>query len=294
MSKPILQNVKLPSVDELFTGGALMTEAQEGQVQMLSLTELHSFIDHPFQVKCDDKFQELMMSISENGVLVPILVRPQESGGYEIVSGHRRTQACKALGMKTIPAIVQKMSDDEATIVMVDANIQREKILPSEKAKAYAMKHRALMHQGRAGGNTLEEMGKSLGEGAKTVQRYISLADLHPELLQLMDQGKLGLSQGYSLCRLDRERQALVADYLAESGHKLSCNEAETLRRTGQENTLDRSSINRILSSKPAKSGKLSIPIGSIRQFFSDNAGPEYMEQVIMELLKQWKERANE
>lgn len=293
MSKPIL-SVKLPKVDDLFTGNTVELLGSENQITEIAIADIHSFPGHPFRVSNDTKMAELADSIREQGVLVPVLVRPREAGGYELVSGHRRTFACRILGMKTVPAIIKELSDDEAVISMVDANIQREKLLPSEKAKSYAMKFEALKHQGRNGGNTLEEMGGATGEGAKTVQRYISLASLSGELLSMVDQGKIGVTQGFSLAGLSKEEQECLCDVLKGTETRLTVAMAEQLRNASRSGTLDSQSMEDILQSSGATGKRGSIPIRNIRQFFSHNASPAYMEQVILELLRQWKEQADE
>lgn len=293
MSKPIL-SVKLPKVDDLFTGNTVELLGSENQITEIAISDIHSFPSHPFRVSNDTKMAELADSIREQGVLVPVLVRPREAGGYELVSGHRRTFACRILGMKTVPAIIKELSDDDAVISMVDANIQREKLLPSEKAKAYAMKFEALKHQGRNGGNTLEEMGRATGEGAKTVQRYISLASLSGELLSMVDQGKIGVTQGFSLAGLSTEEQECLCDVLQGTETRLTVAMAEQLRNASRSGSLDSQSMEDILQSSGATGKRGSIPIKKIRQFFSHNASPAYMEQVILELLRQWKEQADE
>ncbi len=293
MSKPIM-NVKLPKVDDLFTGNSFELLGSENQITEIAIADIHSFPSHPFRVSNDTKMAELADSIREQGVLVPVLVRPREAGGYELVSGHRRTFACRILGMKTVPAIIKDLSDDDAVISMVDANIQREKLLPSEKARAYAMKFEALKHQGRNGGNTLEEMGGATGEGAKTVQRYISLASLSGELLSMVDQGKIGVTQGFSLAGLSKEEQKCLYDVLQGTETRLTVAMAEQLRNASRSGSLDSQSMEDILQSSGATGKRGSIPIKKIQLFFSHNASPAYMEQVILELLRQWKEQADE
>lgn len=293
MSKPIM-NVKLPKVDDLFTGNSVELFGSENQVTEIAISDIHSFPNHPFRVSNDAKMAELADSIREKGVLVPVLIRPRKAGGYELVSGHRRTFACRILGMKTVPAIIRELTDDDAVVSMVDANIQREKLLPSEKARAYAMKFEALKHQGRNGGNTLEEMGRATGEGAKTVQRYISLASLSGELLSMVDQGKIGVTQGFSLAGLSKEEQECLCDVLQGTETRLTVAMAEQFRNASRSGSLDSQSMEDILQSSGATGKRGSIPIKKIRQFFSHNASPAYMEQVILELLRQWKEQADE
>ena len=293
MSKTIM-NVKLPKVDDLFTcDSPVELPGSENQIVEIAIADIHGFPNHPFHVNNDTKMKELADSIREKGVLVPVIVRPGE-GSYELVSGHRRCFACRILGIKKVPAIVRELSDDDAVVSMVDANIQREKLLPSEKAKAYAMKFEALKHQGRNGGNTLEEMGKATGEGAKTVQRYISLASLSEEVLSMIDTGRIGVTQGFSLVGLSEEEQKCLCDALQGSEMRLSVAMAEQLRNASRSGSLDAQDIEDIVNTDERKESRGSIPIKKIRQFFSHNASPAYMEQVILELLRQWKEQADE
>ena len=238
MSKPIM-NVKLPSVEDLFTAGASSYETEpEGQVQLIPISELHPFPNHPFLVKDDAKMEETIESIRNKGVLVPILVRTRAGGGYELISGHRRTYACRKLGIKAIPALIREMDDDEATIVMVDANIQRETLLPSEKAKAYAMKFAAMKHQGQGGGYTVAAMEKEGTDNARTIQRYISLSKLNDDLLRMIDKGTLGLSQGYTLATLDADEQKWLYDTLRGTEKRLSTSQAESILRQSRNGQL--------------------------------------------------------
>ena len=182
--------VKLNSFDDLF--GTEQPQAGIEQVQEIALSELHEFKGHPFKVLDDEKMQETVESVREHGVLMPGIARPRAEGGYEIIAGHRRRHACELVGLDTMPMFIRNYTDDEATIIMVDSNIQREDILPSEKAKAYRMKYEAMKHQGsRAGGLTLDELGGAAGESAKTVQRYIWISRLSEPLLDMVDLGKI-------------------------------------------------------------------------------------------------------
>lgn len=196
--------VKLNSFDDLFGTEQLQTGTE--QVQEIALSELHEFKGHPFKVLDDEKMQETVESIKEHGVLMPGIARPMKDGGYEIIAGHRRRHACEIVGLDTIPMFIRDYTDDEATIIMVDSNIQREDILPSEKAKAYFMKYEAVKHQGQRGkGNSLDEVGETAGESAKTVQRYIYLAHLSDALLDMVDKKKIGIVQGVELSFLTEQ-----------------------------------------------------------------------------------------
>ena len=294
MSKPIM-NVKLPSVEDLFTAGASSCEtAPEGQVQLIPISELHPFPNHPFLVKDDAKMEETIESIRNKGVLVPILVRTRAGGGYELISGHRRTHACRKLGLKTIPALIREMDDDEATIVMVDANIQRETLLPSEKAKAYAMKFAAMKHQGQGGGYTVAAMEKEGTDNARTIQRYISLSKLNDDLLRMIDKGTLGLSQGYTLATLDADEQKWLYDTLRGTEKRLSTSQAESILRQSRNGQLTQEGLEEMLNITPHPKRRIVLTENTLRRYFADNVDPQYMEQIILELLRQWKEQSHE
>ncbi len=294
MSKPIM-NVKLPSVEDLFTAGASSYEtASEGQVQLIPISELHPFPNHPFLVKDDAKMEETIESIRNKGVLVPILVRTRTEGGYELISGHRRTYACRKLGIKAIPALIREMDDDEATIVMVDANIQRETLLPSEKAKAYAMKFAAMKHQGQGGGYTVAAMEKEGTDNARTIQRYISLSKLNDDLLRMIDKGTLGLSQGYTLATLDADEQKWLYDTLRGTEKRLSTSQAESILRQSRNGQLTQEGLEEMLNITPQPKRRIVLTENTLRRYFADNVDPQYMEQIILELLRQWKEQSHE
>ena len=190
----------LTSLDSLFTTQEQRDEAKRDSVQDIPISQISDFPEHPFKVKQDEAMLEMAESVRQYGVLVPGLVRQLEDGSYQMVSGHRRKLASELAGRDTIPCIVRDLTDDEAVIIMVDSNIQREDILPSEKAKAYFMKYEAVKHQGKKGkGNSLDEVGETAGESAKTVQRYIYLAHLSDALLDMVDKKKIGIVQGVEL-----------------------------------------------------------------------------------------------
>ena len=197
--------VKLSSYDELFGANAPAT-SDKNQIVNVTLSELHTFKNHPFHVNDDKEMEELAESIREHGVLIPGIVRPRAEGGYELIAGHRRKHGSELAGKTEMPVIIRDYSDDEATIMMVDSNIQRETILPSEKAKAYALKYEALKHQGKKSGkSTLDQVGEATGENSKKVQRYIWLSRLSDQLLQMVDEKRLGFSQGVDLSFLSKK-----------------------------------------------------------------------------------------
>ena len=279
-------NVKLPSVEDLFTAGASSYEtAPEGQVQLIPISELHPFPNHPFLVKDDAKMEETIESIRNKGVLVPILVRTRAGGGYELISGHRRTHACRKLGLKTIPALIREMDDDEATIVMVDANIQRE---------TYAMKFAAMKHQGQGGGYTVAAMEKEGTDNARTIQRYISLSKLNDDLLRMIDKGTLGLSQGYTLATLDADEQKWLYDTLRGTEKRLSTSQAESILRQSRNGQLTQEGLEEMLNITPQPKRRIVLTENTLRRYFAYNVDPQYMEQIILELLRQWKEQSHE
>ena len=227
--------VRINSFDDLF-GGADNTAGE--QIINAKLSDLYTFKGHPFRVLDDEKMEETTESISKYGVLVPGIARPRTEGGYEIIAGHRRKRGSELAGLDTMPVIVRNYTDDEATIIMVDSNIQREDILPSEKARAYAMKYEAMKHQGSKGGSTLDEVGEAAGESGKTVQRYVWLARLSDKLLDMVDTKKIGISQGVDISFLSEEQQQYVEAVLQETGVSVSNAQAAKLKEYGKSGEL--------------------------------------------------------
>lgn len=212
------EKVKLNSFDDLFG----IDETGE-TVTSVPLSELHMFKDHPFRVLDDEKMQEIVESVKQYGVLMPGIVRPHPERGYEVIAGHRRWRACELAGLTEMPVIIREMDDDTAVVLMVDTNIQREDILPSEKAKAYRMKYMALRHRGKKSGkNTYDEIGEAAGENAKKVQRYIWLSRLSEGLLEMVDRKELGISQGVDLSFLTEEAQQWVQSVIKEKNCTVS------------------------------------------------------------------------
>ena len=219
--------------------------------------------------------EETTESISKYGVLVPGIARPRAEGGYEIIAGHRRKRGSERAGKEDMPVIVRNYTDDEATIIMVDSNIQREDILPSEKAKAYAMKYEAMKHQGRKGnGNTLDEVGEAAGESGKTVQRYIWLARLSDELLELVDRKKIGLVQGVDISFLSEDAQQWVLVILEESGANISTVQSAKLKEYGKSGELTLPMVRLILTEEKPKERKVTIKSEKISQFFFQRNTP--------------------
>ena len=238
--------VKLNSFDDLF--GTEQPQTGTEQVQEIALSELHEFKGHPFKVLDDEKMQEMMESIREHGVLMPGIARPMKDGGYEIIAGHTRRHVCELLGIDTMPVFVKNLDDDEASLIMVDSNIQRENILPSEKAKAYKIKYDAMKNQGKEG-NSLQKMSEESGENYKSIQRYIWLARLNDNLLGMVDKKKLGFIQGVSLSVLSDKEQEMVYDAICRYEKKLSTIQANTIKQLSADGKLDEETLERYFSS---------------------------------------------
>ena len=278
--------VRLNSFDDLFGN----PESASGeQIIHVKLEELHTFKGHPFRVLDDEKMEETTESIGKYGVLVPGIVRPRADGGYEIIAGHRRKRGSERAGLDTMPVIVRNYTDDEATIIMVDSNIQREDILPSEKAKAYAMKYEAMKHQGSKGGSTLDEVGETAGESGKTVQRYVWLARLIDELLDMVDKKKIGIAQGVDISFLSEEAQQWVAVILEETGAAVNASQSAKLKEYGKNGGLTLEMVRLILEQEKPKERKVTIKSDKINKYFPEEYSNDDIESVIIRLLEEWK-----
>ncbi len=289
----------LTSYDDIFS-----TEAsrQQEQIQRLALSELHPFKDHPFRVLDDDRMMETVESVKEYGVLVPIIARPMPDGGYEIVSGHRRKRACELAGLNEIPAIVRDLDDDEAVIIMVDSNLQRENILPSERAKAYQMKLEAIKHQGERRDLTSDQVGQKLkvavervaenaGESKSQVQRIIRLNNLEPPLIDKVDAGKLAFTPAVELSYLKPEEQQWLDTALENTQQTPSLSQAQRMKRESKQGTLSEQGIMEIMTENkqtvPAK-GSVVLPQEKLTKYFPRSYTTEQMEKVIFKLLDYW------
>ena len=282
--------IKMESFDDLF-GGSSAQEIGAEQIINAPLADLHEFKDHPFKVLDDEKMEETTESIRLYGVLVPGIARPRAGGGYELIAGHRRKHGSERAGKMEMPIIVRNYSDDEATIIMVDSNIQREDILPSEKAKAYKMKYEAMKHQGKKSGkNTLDEVGEAAGENAKKVQRYIWLARLSDELLEMVDTKKLGFSQGVDISFLSEEAQQWVEVIIEEQGCNVSTVQSGKLKEYGKSGELTLAMVRLILTEEKPKERKFTMKSDKIDKYFSDSYSNEEIENVIISLLDKWRE----
>lgn len=277
--------VRLSSFDDLF--GSADNPAGE-QIINVKLTDLHTFKGHPFRVLDDEKMEETTESISKYGVLVPGLARPMAEGGYEIIAGHRRKRGSERAGLDTMPVIVRDYTDDEATIIMVDSNIQREDILPSEKARAYAMKYEAMKHQGSKGGSTLDEVGEAAGESGKTVQRYVWLARLSDELLDMVDNRKIGIAQGVDISFLSGQSQQWVSAVLNETGAAMNASQSAKLKEYEKSGELTSAMVRLILSEEKPKERKVTIKGDKISRFFPEDYSNDDIEGIIIQLLEEW------
>ena len=251
------QDMKLPKLDDLFTTQEERDYAVAEKVQEINISDISNFPEHPFKVNDDDKMQEMVKSIKEYGVILPVIVRPKEDGTYEMISGHRRKRACELAGVKQIRCIVKNLSDDEATILMVDSNIQREEILPSEKAFAYKMKLEAMKHQGKQLETTSDPMEQKLttraiianenGESASNIQRYIRLTELIPELLEEVDNKRIAFRPAVELSYLSEENQYVVLNKLEYDEVSPSLSQAIVLKKMQQEGTITEEKIEELL-----------------------------------------------
>lgn len=283
--------VKLNSFDDLF-GTSEVPQTGLEQIINAPLQDLYEFKDHQFRVVDDEKMEETVESIRQYGVLVPGIARPRTGGGYELISGHRRKHGSQRAGKSEMPVIVRDYSDDEATIIMVDSNIQREDILPSEKAKAYKMKYEAMKHQGRKSGkNTLDEVGEAAGENAKKVQRYIWLARLSDTLLEMVDTKRLGFSQGVDISFLSEEAQQWVEVVMEDTKCSVNMVQSAKLKEYGKNGELTMAMVRLILSEEKPKERKVTIKADKIREYFADDYSSEDIENIIIQLLDEWKQK---
>lgn len=280
--------VKLNSFDDLFGTEKLQTGTE--QVQEIALSELHEFKGHPFKVLDDEKMQETVESIREHGVLMPGIARPMKDGGYEIIDGHRRRHACELVGLTTMPMFIRDYTDDEATIIMVDSNIQREDILPSEKAKAYRMKYDAIKHQGsKEGGLTLGELGEAAGESAKTVQRYIWISRLSDSLLDMVDAKKIGIMQAVDLSFLSEDAQQWVLVAIQETNVVITTQQSAMLKESDKKGELTFPMVRMMLKKEKTVERKVVIKTEHINNYFPATYSREQIENIIYQLLENWK-----
>lgn len=295
MKSKSADKIKMPSIDEL-----LGVSGEESATD-IEISRIHSFANHPFKVLDDDKMDDLVKSIKQNGVLTPVLVRPDKNNSYEMISGHRRMHAAIKAGLETIPAIVRDMEDDEAIVIMVDANIQREELLPSEKAFAYKMKMDAMKRQGiRTDLTSCQNgtkfradaaMAEQIGESARSIQRYIRLTELIPDLLDYVDKKRLPFTVAVDISYIDKEIQTWLFEYIKENGTVKAVQVAALRTALEAEPMTQAKMISILVNSQPGRKQEQKIILSEkkLRNFFSDKYTAEDMESVILELLDQWK-----
>ncbi len=287
MKSKSAEKVKLNSFDDLFG----IDEAGE-TVTSVPLNELHTFKGHPFRVLDDEKMQETVESVKQYGVLMPGIVRPYPAGGYEVIAGHRRWRACELAGLTEMPVIIRELDDDTAVVLMVDTNIQREDILPSEKAKAYRMKYEAMKHQGSKGEKyTADAIGEAAGDSGRTVQRYIRLSELAEELLGYVDENKIPMIAGEKLSYLKAEEQAWVVDAIGNSGIFPSKAQAELWKESSEAGELTEGKVYAVLVRKEKENVNVTISAKKIRSYFPVEYSKEQIEDVIYTLLEEWKQK---
>ena len=279
----------LRGYDELFMTEQERADTRKPKVEELPLSELTPFKNHPFKVKNDAEMAELMKSIADAGVLSPAMARPKKGGGYELISGHRRLAACKALGMDTMPVIIRKLTDEEAVITMVDSNLQREHILPSEKAFAYKMKMEALRHQGRTSDQlgpklTVEEIAK--GDSASQVKRYIRLTNLIPEILQMVDDGRIALTPAVELSYLQPSEQETLFSIMDCDEVTPSLSQAQRLRRMSEEQRFTDSAVMQLMSEvKGNQVEYVKVPVDKLRSFFRPDTSMKQMTETLVKAM---------
>ena len=292
----------LPPLDDRFSSQAERDDAKLERVQEIPLVELRPFKDHPFKIQSGEEMERMIESIRKYGILTPGLARPLPEGGYELVSGHRRLAACQALGLTTMHVIVRDMTDDEAVIAMVDANLQRETILPSEKAFAYKMKLEALKHQGIASRQVVGKLETadsiSNSESGRQVQRFIRLTYLHPELLSRVDDGKIAFSPAVELSFLTMDEQAILIDAMDLYDCTPSHAQAIRMKHASQEGLLNKSTIYEIMAEeKPNQAEQIKLKKDELRKFFPARYTDEQIKADIikgLELLRRQRERSRD
>ena len=267
--------------------------------ETIPINKLHPFSNHPFHIRHDLEFSELVDSISESGIITPIIVRPKVGVGYEVISGHRRWEACKELGIESIPARVEYIDDDEATILMVNSNIQREHVLPSEKAFAYKMRMEALKHQGRATSCQLgtklrsdEKLSETVAESARTVQRYIRLTNLIPSILQMVDDGRIAFNPAVEISYLMEKHQTWLKEEMDMCDATPSLVQSRTLKDMSRNGTLTENYLHTILTEeKPNQRQKFFLNQSDVQQYFPSSYTPQQMQNVIISLLRNWEHK---
>ena len=297
------KKIELASVDDLFSTEEGRQDAKLEKIQEIPLSELHPFRNHPFKVKDDEAMMETADSIKQYGVLVPAIARPDPEGGYELVAGHRRRRASELAEKETMPVIIRDLDDDAATIIMVDSNLQRESLLPSERAFAYKMKLEAVKHQGARTDLTSRQVGEKsqtsiqkvadqAGESQRQVQRYIRLTELIPELMDMVDEKKIALNPAYELSFLKKEEQVDLLDAMDSEQATPSLSQAQRLKKYSQEGhlTLD---MMRVIMGEEKKSDldRVTFTSDTLRKYFPKSYTPQRMQETIIKLLEAWQKK---
>ena len=293
-------NVALKGLDDLFSSEETRQEEQREQVQQIPVDELFPFKNHPFKVLDDDAMTRTVESISQFDVLAPLIARPRPEGGYEIISGHRRKHAAELAHLDTVPVIVRNMEDDAATILMVDSNLQREHILPSERAFAYKMKLDAIKNQGARSDLTSSQVGTKLradekvakdsGESRNQVQRFVRLTNLAPELLDMVDEKKISFNPAVELSYLDEKQQQDFLEAMDASQNAPSLSQAIRIKKLAQQGEFDYDAVYDIMNEeKKSELDTVTIKNETLRKYFPRNYTPRQMENIIIKLLDQWQ-----
>ena len=300
--KSSAKNIVLKSVDDIFQTEENRADAQRELVQEIPLDQLKPFKNHPFKVRDDQRMLDTADSIREYGVLVPAIARPDPNGGYELISGHRRKRGCEMAGLQTMPVIIRNLDDDAAVLVMVDSNIQREELLPSERAFAYKMKLEALKHQGARMDLTScqvgtklradEKLAESVNESARTVQRFIRLTELISELLDMVDERKLAFNPAVEVSYLKQDEQRMLLEAMDAEQTTPSLSQAQRLKKFSQEGRLTEEAMSAIMSEeKKSDMDKVTLRSDTLRRYFPKSYTPKQMEQTIIKLLDVWQKQ---
>ena len=297
------KKLSLTSYDDIFQTDESRIESNQPKIVELPVSELHPFPNHPFKVRDDERMNETVESVKAYGVLVPAIVRPREDGGYELVAGHRRKHACELAGLETIPAIVRDLDDDAATIIMVDSNLQREEILPSERAAAYKMKLDAIKRKaGRPSKENAsqvetqkrsdQELAEQVGESRAQVQRYIRLTELSPELQSMVDEKKIAMTPAVEISYLKPEEQALLIETIDSEQATPSLSQAQRMKKLSQDGKLnDDAMLDIMMEQKKPPRNDITISGDKLRQYFPRSYTPQRMEETIIKLLESWMKK---
>ena len=298
-------NISLSSYDDIFETDASRAEAKQERIQSISILDLVPFENHPFKVVDDEAMLRTTESIAQYGVLTPIIARPLEDGGYEIISGHRRVHAAEAAGLDEVPVIVRDMTDDEATVLMVDSNLQRESILPSERAFAYKMKLEAMKHQGERADLTSGQLGQKLtgtvsrdllaeqtGESSRQVQRFIRLTNLIPDLLEMVDQKQISFNPAVELSYLKPEEQEIFMEAMDQAQTAPSLSQAQRMKKLSQEGEFTLDAVREIMTEvKKGDLERVTFRNETLRKYFPKSYSTQQMQDTIIKLLEQWQKR---